>query len=141
MQQTDVLSNVSATSSAISVVIDTSAPTLSFSSLSIDTSISDASTVQTAINAGYINKKAIENGFTLSGAATNAEDGQTVTVTLTKSGASAAAVTLTGAVSSGAYSIIVSASNLSSLSEGSYSLQASVKDVAGNSRSLSSTTT
>jgi len=124
VKQIDSLLNESAFSEAISVIVDTTSPSVSIAT-QVDASLTDA------LASGWINKSIIDSGFTISGDV-SAEDGQSVTVTLAKVGAPSSSVTLAGVVAGGKFSIRFDQSNLTNLPEGSYSLSASVKDIAGN---------
>src|SRR5581483_10621288 len=111
----DTAGNTGSASSALSVTIDTAAPTISINAIATD---------------NVVNQSEAAAGGTISGT-TNAEDGQTVTVEIFDN-LNALIYTDTAAVSSGSWSINVSNTTLQSLADGSYTAKADVSDVAGN---------
>ena len=70
-------------------------------------------------------------GFSISGAAAGAEDGQTVTATLLDS-SGGVVVTYMTSVSSGAWSVEVPQAQAEALTNGQYTVQVAVADAAGN---------
>ena len=111
-QAKDSAGNVSATLSAQAVTIDTSAPTLTIDALTA--------------NADNVLNSAESQGTLQISGATNAEDGQHVTVGLNGK-------TYDATVSAGGWHVDVSNADLGDLADaGAYPVTASVNDIAGN---------
>jgi hypothetical protein len=111
---TDAAGN-SATSNAISVVVDTAAPTIGIGTIAGDN----------IVDAGEASA-----GFAISGTESGA-DGQTVTVTIVDS-SSTVVDTYTTTAAGGTWSVNVTSAQAQALTDGSYIVTAAVSDAAGN---------
>ena len=105
------------TATVSNITKDTKAPTISISSVGGDDDI---------INSAEVNAVAII------GTTSGAEDGQTVKLIITNNGNASITTTATATVSDNAFSTANSDLDLSSLTDGTYTVTASVSDIAGN---------
>ena len=125
VKATDLAGNVSTTETQ-PITIDKAAPVINLPSAAAITAAG-----------GYVNSALAATGFTITGTAVGAEDGQAVSVTIAGlANTPTAAVTrvLTGTVTNGAFSVAVGSADLTALgTDGDYKINASVADRAGNS--------
>lgn len=125
VKATDLAGNVSTTETQ-PIIIDKSAPVINLPSAAAITAAG-----------GYVNSALAATGFTISGTAVGAEDGQTVSVTiagLTGTPTAAVSRVITGTVTNGAFSVAVGSADLTALTtDGDYKINATVADRAGNS--------
>ena len=105
------------TATVSNITKDTKAPTISISSVGGDDDI---------INSAEVNAVAII------GTTSGAEDGQTVKLIITNNGNASITTTATATVSDNAFSTANSDLDLSNLTDGTYTVTASVSDIAGN---------
>ncbi|WP_194943061.1 S-layer family protein [Limnohabitans sp. 2KL-27] len=124
VKATDLAGNDSTTETQ-PITIDKSAPVINLPSAA---AIADAG--------GYVNSALAATGFTISGTAVGAEDGQSVSVTiegLANTSTAGGTLVLTGTVTNGAFSVAVGSADLTALSDdGDYKINATVADRAGN---------
>ncbi len=88
-------------------------------------------TISTVAGDNILNLAEATAGFTVSGAAPGAEDGQVVTITIVNGGGTTVD-TVTGTVSSNAWSASLTSTQARGLADGSYTVKANVSDAAGN---------
>ncbi len=103
--------------------------TVAGSQITLDT-VPPTITVQAVATDDRVNATELASGFTVNGT-TNAEDNQTVTITLLDS-SNSVVVTDTASVLDGAWSANVTASQATGLADGQYTVTAGVSDLAGN---------
>jgi hypothetical protein len=106
----DAAGNLSVASSALSVTIDATAPTIAINAISTDDRLSGSEAA---------------SSLTISGTTSGAEDGRTVTVTLNGQ-------SYTSAVTSNTWSVTVGSSAVGALAEQAHTVAANVSDTAGN---------
>ena len=129
VKATDLAGNLSTTETQ-PITIDKSAPVITLPAITAP--------------GGFVNSALAATGFTVSGTAVGAEDGQAVSVTIAgvaNTPTAGASRVLTGTVTNGAFSVAVGSADLSALTtDGDYLINASVADRAGNSTATSLTT-
>ena len=116
VKQTDIAGNTSVVSAALSVTVDTTAPTIAINTIAGD---------------DIVNGSEANAGFAISGTESGA-DGQAVTVKIVDSNGNVVD-SYTTLAAGGAWSVSVTPAQGLALADGSYTVTADVSDAAGNS--------